>query len=285
MNLMVLAVAMSLLFVPQQRTVKLEADCSDFNFMSGDYEVAYAQQQATAPMSGVLQVHPGGNGGIRIRRGTGSSYAITACIGAGARTRADAQRAADAIRLVVDGNRVRVESPRDIDNWSVQLVVEAPRGARIAADTNNGPIGIEDVEGDITARASNGPIGLDNVSGKVDARAVNGPISVSGSRGDFEVETQNGPISVDLRGSRWDGKLNARAQNGPLTVRVPDRYQSGVEVSSEHHAPWSCRIAACRTGTRDWDDRSRSLRIGSDPVVVRISTVNGPVTIAASRQP
>ena len=41
---------------------------------------------------------------------------------------------------------------------------------------------------------------------------------------------------------------------------------------------WGCRAAACRSGNRDWDDRTRSLRLGSDPVVVRLSTVNGPVT-------
>ena len=38
----------------------------------------------------------------------------------------------------------------------------------------------------------------------------------------------------------------------------------------------------CRSGNgnRDWDDRTRSLRIGTDPVVIRLSTVNGPVTVS-----
>jgi hypothetical protein len=53
-----------------------------------------------------------------------------------------------------------------------------------------------------------------------------------------------------------------------------------VEVSSSQHSPWSCRAAACRSVNRDWDDRTRTLRLGADPVVVRLSTVNGPVTIA-----
>ena len=83
-----------------------------------------------------------------------------------------------------------------------------------------------------------------------------------------------------LGGRRWDGHLTARASNGPLSVNVPSDYQSGVEISSSDHAPWSCRAAACRSGNRDWDDRSRSLRIGVDPVVVRLSTVNGPVTVS-----
>ena len=111
------------------------------------------------------------------------------------------------------------------------------------------------------------------------ARASNGPISVEGSRGRFDVETSNGPIGVRLSGRRWDGSLTARASNGPLTVSVPADYQSGVEITSSTHSPWNCRIAACRSGNRDWDDRSRSLKLGTDPVVVHLSTVNGPVTV------
>ena len=118
-----------------------------------------------------------------------------------------------------------------------------------------------------------------SVHGDLHARAQNGPISVDGGGGQFDVETQNGPIGIRLDGTRWDGRLDVRAHNGPLSVRVPDDYQSGVEISSSFSAPWSCQHAACGSGHRDWTDRSRSLRLGSDPVVVRISTQNGPVTV------
>lgn len=55
-----------------------------------------------------------------------------------------------------------------------------------------------------------------------------------------------------------------------MIVTAPD----GASIDAE-----TCRAAACRSGNRDWDDRTRILRLGSDPVVVRLSTVNGPVTI------
>jgi hypothetical protein len=267
-----------------RRTVHLEgADCSQVNMQFGDFEVARAEQRVTVPFAaGVLDVQPEANGGLRILRGAGRDYAITACIAAGAATIGEAQQAADAVRITVEGSRVRVENPARAKNWNVQFVIEAPEGARITAETSNGPIGVEGASGQFNLRASNGPIGLDDVNGEVTARAANGPISVDGSRGNFDVETSNGPISVTLQGSRWDGRLEARAHNGPLTVHVPDQYQSGIEISSSEHSPWSCRIAACRQGNRDWDDRSRSLRVGPDPVVVRISTVNGPVTIKGS---
>ena len=265
-----------------RRTVHLEgADCSQINMQFGDMEVARAEQRVSIPFNvGVLDVQPEANGGVRILRGSGPDYSITACVAAGGRTIAEAQQAADSVRVAVSGNRVRVENPARAQNWTVQLMIEAPDGARITAETNNGPIGVEGVSGQFDLRASNGPIGLEDVNGTVTARAANGPVSVDGSRGTFDVETSNGPVSVTLQGSRWNGRLDARAQNGPLSVRVPDQYQSGVQISSSDHSPWNCRVAACRTGNRDWDDRSRSLRIGPDPVVVKISTVNGPVTVS-----
>lgn len=267
----------------QNRRVALEAaDCSQTNMMFGDYEVGRAVQHASVPVSaGPLELRPDANGGVRIERGPGGAYAITACIGAGARSQAEAQAAAESVRLEVAGNRVRVtgiDLP-NVRNWSVQLIVLAPDGATIDAETTNGPIGVSGLAGTFTLRASNGPISLADVDGEVNARASNGPISVEGSRGKFDVATSNGPIGVRLTGRRWDGSLTARASNGPLTVSVPADYQSGVEISSSNQSPWSCRAAACRGGNRDWDGSSRSLRLGTDPVVVHLSTVNGPVTV------
>lgn len=265
-------------------TVQLEAaDCSRHNMMWGDYQVAYAQQHAMVPLSaGVLQVDPGSNGGVKIEKGAGSAYSITACIGAGAATREEAERAAQGVQLSTTGNRVTVTNAVEgVRSWSVQLIIEAPAGAQIDAETRNGPIGIDGAEGRFSARATNGPIGIKGVAGQVYARAQNGPISVSGSRGEFDVETQNGPISVDLQGTSWEGKLDARAKNGPLSVRVPSGFTSGVEISSDGRSPWSCHGVTCggQSYDRAWNNTPRTVKIGNDPVVVRISTVNGPVSI------
>jgi len=282
---MVLALAMGP--EPQSnRKVELEsADCSRHNMMFGNGEVAYAVQHATAPAGGVLDVQPDSNGGVRIEKGSGRDYSITACIGAGAESRDEAQRAADAVTLTVDGGRVRIANAPTSRSWSVQLIIEAPDGAQINAETSNGPIGISGVSGTFSAKASNGPIALDEVSGRVTARAVNGPISVKGSSGEFEVKTENGPISVSLTGNQWDGRLDAEARNGPLHVRIPSDYRTGVEISSSRHSSWNCRVEACR-GASGYSEGDRSLRIGPDPINVRMSTVNGPVTIenAATRR-
>lgn len=277
------ALALALGAPAQNRPVQLEAaDCSQVNTTYGDLEVGRSVQHARVPVTaGALEVRPGANGGVRIERGPGGEYAVTACVSAGAATLADAQAAADSVRLDVAGNRVRLSGGegREVRNWSVHLIVQAPDGASVDAETTNGPIGVRDLAGTFTLRASNGPISLARVDGDVRARAANGPVSVEGGRGTFDVETSNGPVSVRLTGRRWDGSLTARAGNGPLTVTVPADYQTGVEISSSSHSPWSCRAAACRGGVRDWDERARMLRLGAEPVTVHLSTVNGPVTI------
>ena len=276
-----LAATVALALGPAQSgRVSLEAaDCSSLNMMFGDFEVGRAEQFATVPVSaGTLELRPDFNGGVQIERGSGGVFGITACIAAGARTKAEAQAAANEARLSIQGSRVRITGGSS-RNWSAHLIVTAPEGASIDAETSNGPLGVSGASGTFSLRASNGPISLRDVAGKINARASNGPIDVVGSRGEFDLETANGPIGVKLDGQRWDGRLTARAQNGPLTVSLPRGYQSGVEISSSFHSPWSCQVDACRNGNRDWDERSRSLKIGSDPVVVTLTTVNGPVTV------
>jgi hypothetical protein len=268
----------------QQRPVDLEAaDCSRSHSSWSDMETAYGTQRTSVPFtSATLEVKPQDNGGVQVVNGTGHAYSITACIAAGAPGRADAQKLVDGIRIVVDGNRVTTTGSENGQRTNVQLVIEAPRDASIRATTRNGPISFEDVSGSFTADASNGPIALRNVSGTVNVRTQNGPISIAGGTGTFDAEAVNGPVSVSLEGTRWNGRLDARSQNGPLTVSVPQNFTSGVEISSSSHSPWSCRLAQCReSGTgRDYDS-ARSLRLGSDPIVVKISTNNGPVAIAS----
>src|SRR5689334_7042263 len=105
-----LAGVVALALAPNQgRRVDLEADCASVNMMFGDYEVAQTSQRTSIPVTvGALDIRPDFNGGVRIERGSGGQYGVTACIGAGARNRADAQAAVDSIRLDVQGNRVRV---------------------------------------------------------------------------------------------------------------------------------------------------------------------------------
>jgi hypothetical protein len=69
--------------------------------------------------------------------------------------------------------------------------------------------------------------------------------------------------------------LVAKAENGPLSVELPAQYRSGVEIQSSGHAPWSCRREC---GARD-ESGERRAHLGDGPTHVRLSTVNGPVSV------
>src|SRR5262249_23324955 len=103
--------------------------------------------------------------------------------------------------------------------------------------------------------------------------------------GHIRLRSQNGPLSLNLSGSAWNGEgLEASAQNGPLSLALPDNYQSGVQVDIPSNSPFSCGSNACRNAQRNWDERSRSVRFGTDPTpIVHVTAVNGPVSIGSSR--
>jgi DUF4097 and DUF4098 domain-containing protein YvlB len=136
------------------------------------------------------------------------------------------------------------------------------------------------VDGKITTRATNGPISLKECSGEADISAQNGPISFSGNSGKLRLHTQNGPITVSL-GSNWDGsELVADAVNGPLTLRVPSGFHSSFLVESNGHSPVSCHASICSDARKTWDDEHRRIEYGSGSPVIRLSTENGPISVA-----
>ena len=135
--------------------------------------------------------------------------------------------------------------------------------------------------GRVTARTENGPISAHRSTGEVDLEAENGPISFFGVSGRSKLRTQNGPIDVTLGGRSWEGDgLDARAVNGPVSLSIPSGYGSATVVESAGRSPVQCRGEGCGTARKTWDDdSSRRLEVGEGPVLVRVATRNGPVTV------
>jgi hypothetical protein len=85
---------------------------------------------------------------------------------------------------------------------------------------------------------------------------------------------------VQLAEGGWKGgQLDGRTENGPLHVVLPREVGAGVRVESAGRSPFQCRGDACRDARRNWDDDSRRIEFGSAKALVRLSTVNGPVSI------
>jgi hypothetical protein len=261
-------------------------DCSDLRIRFDDMDavVRSEERSLTKSEAAILQVHPHSNGGVQVVGWDKETYSVTACKAVAGSSDA-AERTLSQITMSIENGRVSTKGPADDEEWTVYLLIRAPKSATLDMETMNGPLSFYDVDGKLTARAHNGPISLKNFSGDAEITAVNGPISVDGSKGSVRIHTENGPISVELEGKTWSGAgLSADAKNGPLTLKVPSGYQSSFVVESTNYAPVSCKASICDNARKTWDDEHRRIEFGNSPAMIRLSTVNGPVSVQESRE-
>ena len=249
-------------------------DCSSRGFRIDGRRAHVTEQSFDAPSLRSVKVT---NAPVRITGG-GRSYGITVC-----KASSDAADLNN-IHVSVEGGELVTRGP-DNDNWTVTYKITAPAGANLDVESRNGPLALRDLDGTFNVTLKNGPLSLHNVRGNVDAVTTNGPVSVDGGSGTMNVKASNGPISVTLDGRSWEGgSLNASTSNGPVSVKVARNFNSGVVVEARGRGPVNCRAEACAGQYRtrgDWDDddEPRRFELGTGPQVVRISTVNGPLTI------
>ena len=261
-------------------TISIDDDdvtsCSDLNVSFDGDRVPVSSEEIPFRGSSLRVRTEHNGGGIQVTGWSGSTYGITLC-------RAVAPGIdASAIRATLNGNELSADGP-DSEKWIAYFLIRAPRGATLDLASTNGPIGIADFNGTLTAEAVNGPIGIRDSSGKIDARTTNGPVSISGGSGDVKLNATNGPISVKLSGTTWDGNLDAATKNGPATLKIARGFRSGVLVEALGHGPVSCKAEGCPDLRKSWndddDDRPRQIELGSGPRTVRLSTYNGPVSV------
>jgi hypothetical protein len=256
------------------------ADCSDLHIRLNDERPRMESEERTVSKAEapVLRVREVENGPVQVHGWDKDTYSVTACKAA---VGVDAARLLSQIKLAVQGGEVSVNGPHDDrEDWTVYLLIRTPRSADIEVTTHNGPVSFYTVDGKITTRATNGPISMKDCSGEADISAENGPISFSGTGGKLRLHTQNGPITVSL-GANWDGsELVADAVNGPLTLRVPSGFRSSFLLESNGHSPVSCHASICSDARKTWDDEHRRIEYGSGPPAIRLSTENGPISVA-----
>jgi hypothetical protein len=257
-------------------------DCDDYDITIGDQHPLRGEEKRTIPVSATpLRVDAAENGGVSVNGWDRNEFSITACkaaIGSGGMSAEEKLRQ---IRLVITGSHVKISGP-DEGDWIAYIIVRAPAGAAFEVAATNGPIDVRHVNGKFQARSENGPIALSDISGEGRAETQNGPIDFRGSRGNLRLRAENGPISVELTGNQWEGgELDASTQNGPVSLSLPANYQSAVRVDASEHSPISCRASQCRQSARTWEHPSR-IEFGGATPVVRLSTVNGPVSIGSN---
>ena len=252
--------------------------CDQLRIRADDGEVARSEDRLTLPQtSSTMNVEASQNGGIYVYGWDRQEFGVLNCKAALSDDRTTAERRLQEIKMSFDSGALTVRGPGEGD-WTSYLIIQAPRGSSLSLTGKNGPISVSSLSGKTEVHNTNGPFTIKNSSGEINAEITNGPISYSGNGGDVHLRAQNGPISVNLAGTSWSGKgLDAQSTNGPLALNVPGNYTSGVLVETRGYSPFHCN--GCQGARKDFDDSNKTVQFGTGSPVVRLSTVNGPVSI------
>jgi hypothetical protein len=242
-----------------QTRTQTDAECRDGWYGNRNRAVHCETREETFAGGGLLDVDAARNGGIRVRGWDRSEIRLVAQITAHADTDARARAIADGVRLET-GGRVRAIGPdtgRD-ESWHVSYQIDVPRDARLALNTLNGGITIEDFRGSATFRATNGGVTLSDVSG------------------DIRGETTNGGVNIRLSGDRWEGAgLDVETRNGGVRMQVPERYSAELETGTVNGRV-TIDFPVMLTGSLG---RSIRTTLGSGGPRVRAMTRNGGIRI------
>jgi hypothetical protein len=251
------------------------ARCEDISIELGDRDAVRGEERLVYPVEGQpLKVEVPTNSGANVRGADRSDFEVLVCKGA------ETAEGLAAITVSRANGTLSVKGPSGED-WVGYLLITAPRNASLDVSTVNGPLALSGLSGRVVARAENGPISVRDSSGDMDLSAENGPIDVRGGGGRMKVSTENGPIGVALSGTEWSGAgFEGHAVNGPIHLDIPSGYRSTASVESLGHSPFRCRGEGCDRARRTWDDDHKRIEIGDGPTLVKLSSENGPVSVA-----
>lgn len=265
-NVSLLSIALLCLALPvsaQERETRADRfmrDC-DRNYGDRDRERVCEIRDVTLKVpQRALFVDGRDNGGVSFYGWDKNEVLVRAMIQTNADTRAEAQALGKDIKIETDGDRIRADGPlnRRYASWSVSYEVWVPRKTSLDADTHNGGVAVEGVEG------------------KMDLRAVNGGISLRQVAGDIRAATTNGGVTAYLDGSSWRGQgLDLQTTNGGVSLEIPRGYNAELETGTVNG---SMNIDFPIT-VQGFIGRRITTKLGQGGPRVRATTTNGGVRI------
>ena len=217
---LVIALAVSATpLVAQQRESRADRFMRNCDSYWGDRDRDRFCEVRDVPMKVGSRVYVDGrdNGGVHFYGWDKNEILVRALIQASADSRAEAQALARDVRIETSMDRVRADGPmnRRYANWSVSYEVWVPRKMDLDAETHNGGISVEGVEGRMTLHGMNGGISLRDVAG------------------DVRASTTNGGAHAVLSGSTWRGAgLDMETTNGGVTLEIPRNFNADLETGT-----------------------------------------------------
>ena len=257
-------------------------DCSErLRVSSSDFGSVFRDESTATVPNHPLTVRSERNGGIQVTTWDSPEFSIKLCKQVASDNVGNAHKVLEQTKLQINGSDISVTSPESSDDYvlGTLLLIKAPRNATLSLSAHNGGISLRKFTGTAQASTTNGGISLNQSGGTLNAEAKNGGISIKDCSGDVSANVQNGGLSITLP-EKWDGKgMEAHTHNGGMSVSVPRNFSSLLEVTGSEYVPITCRGDICDVAQRTWDNGHKTFRLGSSGSLVRLSTVNGGITI------
>jgi DUF4097 and DUF4098 domain-containing protein YvlB len=175
----------------------------------------------------------------------------------------DVVNTADSVRIKTkypEHNSSSSDRTRENSFSSVEYTVRIPRKARVeGAELVNGSLDIEGVEGD------------------VHASLVNGKVSASGLAGEVKLSTVNGSVEANVARLDDTKGISLNSVNGSIVLTVPASASAQVKANTLHGAITNDFGIEVHNG--DFVGHDLDGQIGSGGPRIRLSNVNGPITI------
>jgi len=164
------------------------------------------------------------------------------------------------IRATQEGDRIRVEAlPAAAGTTvtfsgrspSVAFVVSVPRRTRLRAQTGDGSVQLDELEGDISISSGDGAITAQSLRGRLRVNTGDGSIRISDADGAVEVDSADGSVHIEgrlqgVRVSTADGSVRVEARDGSavesdwelttgdgsIVLRLPGSVDADVDAES-----------------------------------------------------
>ena len=220
------------------------------------------EQIATA--TGSIKADPGRNGGVTVKGWLRNDVLVRSKVDVWADSDADANALISQIRVDASNGTVSTTGPTDTGRggWSVSYEIFVPRASAVDATAYNGGVHVSDVDSAIHIETTNGGIHLERVAGDVSAA------------------TKNGGLHVELAGNTWQGRqLDLSSKNGSIAVSMPSGYSAHVQAETVHGGIFTDFPVTVtgRIRRQNFDGN-----IGSGGPLIRVSTVNGGISVKRS---
>jgi len=255
---MVRALGVSLLLAAAQAVQPPLDLCENGQQSSQERHCEVREESLTGQVA--LDVDPGRNGGVHVRGWDRQDVRLRTKVEGYAGNASRARAVVAAVRLTTTAGRLRSDGPMTLDaqHWATSFYLDVPANTRLAINTNNGGISLEEFRGSAILRATNGGIRL---------RAVDG---------DLKGYTQNGRLRIELAGERWEGQgLDVETRNGGVRLTLPAKYSAELETGTVHGRVEIDFPATIHPGRR----RLFTAALGSGGPKIRAVTTNGSVVV------